>query len=395
MRINGFLHHLAGILFVLHILIGMPVSAEIDVEMQLNDGGFVSYDHFKAALYLNNHGSPVPNAQIFGILDVFGEYFFWPDFGSEVNFNTRTIAEGEAWLTFLEFDFPNIDDVIPFGPLSFWGAWFVNMENYGYDVQEFWLDAAHKWTPTPTETPAPSATPEPPFTHTPVPTETPEPSATVEPTATPTPTPEPTAVFTGTPTMTSVPTHTATMTFTPVPSTHTFTPTFTPVPSTSTFTPTFTATPTFTPVPPTSTFTATPSPLHTPTNTPNPPTETPVPPTDTPVPPTDTPVPSTETPTQGPTPDVIDITWDGEYEGVSVCAATDNLLWVETSEKGVLRWYDGHPDNELLIGEGESIVWGPEYSGWQDIYITYFNQGEENILYSEAIHFGAPDFCDK
>ena len=44
---------------VLCILIGnwLPIAiadTNIDVEMRLNDGGFVSYDHFKAELYMNN-----------------------------------------------------------------------------------------------------------------------------------------------------------------------------------------------------------------------------------------------------------------------------------------------------------------------------------------------------
>ena len=42
-------------------------------------------------------------------------------------------------MTFLEFDFPDIDDVIPFGPMSFWGAWYVDLDHYGYDVKEFWM----------------------------------------------------------------------------------------------------------------------------------------------------------------------------------------------------------------------------------------------------------------
>ncbi len=29
-----------------------------------------------------------------------------------------TVETGEAYLTFLEFDFPDIDDVIPFGPMG-------------------------------------------------------------------------------------------------------------------------------------------------------------------------------------------------------------------------------------------------------------------------------------
>ncbi len=55
-------------------------GVDIDVDMRLNDGGFISFDHFKAELYLNNHGAMTPGAAIFGILEVLGEFFFWPSF---------------------------------------------------------------------------------------------------------------------------------------------------------------------------------------------------------------------------------------------------------------------------------------------------------------------------
>ena len=207
--------HSLTVLIVTIVFTQAPVHAAIDVEMILNDGGFVSFDHFKAELYLNNHDAAVPDAWIFGILEIAGEFYYWPDFGTEVNYRDLTVEPGEAYLTFLEFDFQDIGDVIPFGPMFFWGAWYVDIENYGYDVKEFWLDEAHKWTPTPTETPIPP-----------------------------------------------------TNTFTP---TATHTPTFTPVPPTPTFTPTRTFTPTMTPVPPTPTFTttATPASTFTPTSVPS------------------------------------------------------------------------------------------------------------------------------
>ncbi|MGB3976681.1 MAG: SUMF1/EgtB/PvdO family nonheme iron enzyme [bacterium] len=137
-------------------------AVNIDVEMRLNDGGFVSYDHFKAELYMNNLGSMAPGATIFGILEVLGEFFFWPSFSSEVDFDVMDIPPGETIVVFLEFDFENIDAFIPFGPMRFWGAWYLDMTTWKYDSREFWLDSAHKWTPAPTNTPANTPTP-PPF----------------------------------------------------------------------------------------------------------------------------------------------------------------------------------------------------------------------------------------
>ena len=260
-----------------------PLKAAIDVDMQMNDAGFVSYDHFKAGLALNNHDAQVSGAQIFGIIEILGEFYYWPAYTVDVGMQTRDIVTGESYISFLEFDFPEIDDLIPFGPMNFWGAWYVDLDNYGYDVQEFWLDTEHKWTPTPS--PSASAVP----TDTPIPpTDTP-----VPPTDTPIP-PTDTPIPSRTPTLT--PTPTATFTPSPAP-TFTVTPTLTPTP-TSTFTPSPTNTPTFT-LPPTMTFTPTPTP-PTPTLTPTPSvTITMVPPTHTP-----TPTPTPPSPTYTPTPTV-------------------------------------------------------------------------------------------
>ena len=137
------------------------VAANIDVEMRLNDAGFVSFDHFKAVLCLYNRGFMKPDVSIFGILEIMGEYFFWPSFATEVDFRVLDIESGESILPFLEFDFPDIDEFIPFGPVVFWGAWFMDMQTWNCDFQNFWLGHEHKWTPSPTNTPTPAPTPTP------------------------------------------------------------------------------------------------------------------------------------------------------------------------------------------------------------------------------------------
>ncbi|MGB3975745.1 MAG: SUMF1/EgtB/PvdO family nonheme iron enzyme [bacterium] len=221
-------------LVILCILIGCRLpsataAVHIDVDMRLNDGGFISYDHFRAELYMNNFDQMTPGAAIFGILEVFGEFYFWPSFTTEVDFDMKDIESGESVVVFLEFDFENIDEFIPFGPMRFWGAWFLDMETWNYDFQEFWLDSAHKWTPTPSPTHTPTGS---------IPTYTPIPSPTDAPTGS-TPSHTPTHLPTDTPTNTSIPTNTSTQT--PMP-TDTSTPTDTPTPA---LTPT--ATPTNTP----------------------------------------------------------------------------------------------------------------------------------------------------
>lgn len=141
------------------VLFPVTLSAAIDVDMELNDGGFVSFDHFRAALVLTNDGAPVQDAQIFGILEILGTYYFWPEFTTAVRWDIEDIEPGGSTIVFLEFDFPDIDAFLPFGPMYFWGAYYLHSEDYGYDVEQFWLDDAHKWTPTPGPTPTPTDTP--------------------------------------------------------------------------------------------------------------------------------------------------------------------------------------------------------------------------------------------
>lgn len=152
------------LLAVLTLLMTTSVLADVEVDMILNNSGFSSFDHFWAKIELNNLGEVNEGSQIYGILEVLGEYYFYPSFSEELDFETVVLPPGLTYFTLLEFDFPDIEELLPFGPLYFWGAFFVNMENYGYDRVEFWLDYSHQWTPTP----SPSLTP----THTPTPSPT-------------------------------------------------------------------------------------------------------------------------------------------------------------------------------------------------------------------------------
>lgn len=196
------------------LLLTLTVQASITVEMQLNNRGYGSLDHFLAKLCITNQGDPIRLAEIYGVLEVFDEYYFWPDFGREINYRVLDLWFGDTTVTLLDFELPLIDEFIPLGPLYLWGGWYGDLETYGYDVAEFWLDPARRWTPTatapPTVTetatlqPTPTATTTPrltptaaaSFTITAAPT-LPEPSATAAPsiTASPTVSPSPTPLL--------------------------------------------------------------------------------------------------------------------------------------------------------------------------------------------------------
>ncbi len=142
--------------FAWAILFPAILSAAIDVDMELNNAGFISFDHFRSAVVMTNPDAPLPDAQIFGVLEILGSYYFWPEFTTDVRWDIEDIETGVTTIVLLEFDFPDIDAFVPFGPMYFWGAYYMDAADYGYDVEEFWMDGAHKWTPTPT---GPTATP--------------------------------------------------------------------------------------------------------------------------------------------------------------------------------------------------------------------------------------------
>lgn len=144
---RGLLIFGAGCLLLFWVVF-MPsiVLAGIDVEMRLNDTGYISFDHFKAELVIDTDDVAIENVKIFGVLEIQGEYFYWPSFRNDVNFETRDSIEGLNIFTLLEFDLPDIDQFTPFGPIHFWGGWYENAGNNGFDVQEFWLGFGHRMT---------------------------------------------------------------------------------------------------------------------------------------------------------------------------------------------------------------------------------------------------------
>ncbi|MCD4654968.1 formylglycine-generating enzyme family protein [bacterium] len=131
------------------------VSATIDVDLILSDKGFVSYDHFKAELQIYKSDPDATEVMVFGILEIAGSFYYWPEFGPTVAYETMEIESGLNIVTLLDFDFPDIYDAVPFGPIAFWGAWYQDPENYGFDQEEFWLGDEYKWTPTPVPTSVP------------------------------------------------------------------------------------------------------------------------------------------------------------------------------------------------------------------------------------------------
>lgn len=137
-----------GIIFALVFLVSHQsfALAGINTDLQLNDTGFISHDHFKAELIIDTDQTAIKDVQIFGVLEIGGQYFYWPSFNDEVDFEQRGMIQGIEKISLLEFDLPEIGPICPIGPLYFWGGWYENAGNNGFDVQEFWLGFEHRMT---------------------------------------------------------------------------------------------------------------------------------------------------------------------------------------------------------------------------------------------------------
>jgi len=73
-----------------------------------------------ATLY--NIGGPTINAQEWIILDVFGDYWFWPTWRQDADFITRSLSSGVVYEdeTILDFIWPDVEGSIT--GIMFWGA---------------------------------------------------------------------------------------------------------------------------------------------------------------------------------------------------------------------------------------------------------------------------------
>ena len=64
---NGAVISCAGwILLVILLCLPSIALAGIDVEMRLNDNGYISFDHFKAELVIDTDELIIQNVQLFG-----------------------------------------------------------------------------------------------------------------------------------------------------------------------------------------------------------------------------------------------------------------------------------------------------------------------------------------
>ncbi|MBN1356264.1 hypothetical protein JXA40_08385, partial [bacterium] len=99
---------------------GTPVPGEFTFDLRLNGVFFRPWDHFLLTACIENPGEPVDVFEYI-LLDVYGNYWFWPSWSVEPDYRSRTIpsqAAGEE--TILDFWWPA--GVGSAEGLLFWGA---------------------------------------------------------------------------------------------------------------------------------------------------------------------------------------------------------------------------------------------------------------------------------
>jgi len=214
------------------------IAGEISVQLEMPAHAFWPGDLCYLNAICTNSGPGRNNLMLFVVLGVYGDFFFWPSWGS-FDFEVVDLPLEEKTVPIIpEFNWPenagNADHIFFYSALM--NA--LKTELYGELASwEFRWSDDPSTKPTPTQTPV--TTPTPSQTQTATPSVTPTASPTMSPSPTTTPTDTPTITPTNTPTMT--PTNTPTYTATVVPTgTTTETPTSIP---TSTYTPTGTPTP--------------------------------------------------------------------------------------------------------------------------------------------------------
>lgn len=109
---------------------------EPSVDVVLNQRLYRANDAFNATCVITNPGAQ-RTVDLFILLDVYGTFFFWPAFSSEVSFETQTMAAQDQYeLAILpEFAWPT--GVGSADGIVFWGALIEQGNLLAYDTETF------------------------------------------------------------------------------------------------------------------------------------------------------------------------------------------------------------------------------------------------------------------
>jgi hypothetical protein len=150
-----------------------PGAPNLSIDLQLSQDMFQAGDPFILMAVLTNHGAGNHETDMYVILDVYGNYWFYPSWSQTIDKFRQPFWHKAQYVRYiLDFIWPEVDSTAD--GIRFWGAITApnNVEIiYSTDMVEFGYRAA------PTATPTPSPTP-PLYTPTPLPSGVPSPSPT-------------------------------------------------------------------------------------------------------------------------------------------------------------------------------------------------------------------------
>ena len=94
-------------------------SSSLGLDLFMNQSLYQEGDPFRLSLRTTNSGSPVTVEQYL-LLDVYGEYWFWPGWGQNLEFQQNTIPSGYAENMIFNFEWP--PDTGSASDIRFWAA---------------------------------------------------------------------------------------------------------------------------------------------------------------------------------------------------------------------------------------------------------------------------------
>jgi hypothetical protein len=105
-----------------------PTPRPLEVVLELNDLLFTPGDAFELSCAVIHETGDSVAAHLFVLLDVYGEYYFWPSWGQALDYDPLSLGPGEGLprFTVLAFTWPEVTGSAE--GLLFWGA-LVNEAN--------------------------------------------------------------------------------------------------------------------------------------------------------------------------------------------------------------------------------------------------------------------------
>jgi hypothetical protein len=134
---------------------------DLTLLLVLNHTLFMPGMEFRLETFVINPYPDETTLDLYVLLDVYGDFFFWPSWGRDIDKAERTYRPDQPPETILQFTWP--EGAGEASGLGFWGALFQpgTFDLVSLDHETFGFTEEPVPTPTPSPTPRPSPTPTP------------------------------------------------------------------------------------------------------------------------------------------------------------------------------------------------------------------------------------------